>query len=1373
MDLGTIEAMINDGSLYNLEQFEVCVNRVIACSRIYNQDEENFVRIQTEKFAENVKPILKSHRDALESNFSCNDEEDRKKPATPTTRKKRVSIGDATLLGDDDGDDKYREKSQDEMKKSRCSQHMNLLNELLDEIMKLDHHGIFTQPVNPVEDGWEDYFDIVDPDEVMDLGTMKIMLSNGSIESLGDFEACTARIFMCAITYHSDEKSYVHKQAVNLRSKVDQILERYRHKLNSLNTNKEDTKQTSHKRKRNSESQCTQNQASTSPVTQEALDKALKSAAKQGAELNAVQGMLMELLRKIRGTCDPYSIFSHPVDPTEDDCEDYFKVVKKEDAMDLGTMEHMIRDGSIATLDDFEACIDRIIKCSRTYNEDEDNFVRVETEKFAKATVPIIDRSRSKFISFFARLLASPASRRNVCDDDAESFNVDDDDDDDKASSSSSSDFDDDEIVPKKRRRSSRNSRRHETPSRQKRSKRKSTDRRVSYKEDNNNDEDEEPPGTPWSKKLPCKARSLPLEHNAKSAYFEVNNETPHGAKLHCSFPACKARFIFCAFCRTAVAKSNFRFHTHNAEVNDGRFRTPDNRISRPSDVNGLSYRHQYKYTPRDAEIPGASTPAAKKDLSSSISTAMDDREQWLQLVPEMLIVCNEAARRAKLIEAPTATRYDKPLSETYIQERIEYDNNLEGYMVRTNDEEGSLQGFVATCSFMTFRETIRWDSQAPQAGITPKERRAHKVDDGSLAASLQNMKKTGNVDDGIVLDRVAEISLLGGLGCGGALLRKALDDLDKSGKYDFVVLQATKIAISFYERHGFVRVGAVARFEDNSESPEVSYRHWGDIVEGRAVEASYMMALRLPSASSESLVVCTGGANVAETILDVNDTPRTAQKKFSALRKLESDESLKNARDFALEALELITETTIGKSSYMELLSLSRDSAKSSFGHGKLAKEIQKAIQAFKKEDSDKISKDLVRKAFGFSHKVVRAKIVAENADIANQSLIARVPTESFPEETLDMEEEEKPLIVREMSVRLKLSGQGQHFTPISADVSSSKLLSDNNGIRESAAVVFYNLCKSIIDGNDTLEVGDVIMVPKLLKSGEPNWIPAEITRKCKRSEVQVLPEGGNSKNSFICTRDDGETEVIVLDPNSNDRGIGRKWCMMQDWSAFSCLPLEVLDTLLLGASITYKAPTGKLVEGTIASRVSCGLSFDPEWKIESFPVNVKNKPKSSMLVSRFKTADLRDFVQIDVNAVRQVKSIVNQLVSMPPIPVHGGDLSVESEPTWHIPPLYPILEGMHSSVSVRDGVDINVAIGSQEIIVKENLLAHEPEVATDVDNDDGAQAVKKGKAKATSRKKKRRRRTLSADLGGNEKGTQTQKKARTTNIKKGRKKR
>lgn len=77
-----------------------------------------------------------------------------------------------------------------------------------------------------------------------------------------------------------------------------------------------------------------------------------------------------------------------------------------------------------------------------------------------------------------------------------------------------------------------------------------------------------------------------------------------------------------------------------------------------------------------------------------------------------------------------------------------------------------------------------------------------------------------------MVWPRIAELSLAGGLGCGEFLVALALEDLVENPKYDFVVLQATPSSLTFYERFGFVRVGAVCKYATNPNSI-VGYRHW------------------------------------------------------------------------------------------------------------------------------------------------------------------------------------------------------------------------------------------------------------------------------------------------------------------------------------------------------------------------------------------------------------------------------------------------------------------------------------------------------------------------------------------------------------------
>mgnify|MGYP003317173153 CR=1 FL=1 len=47
----------------------------------------------------------------------------------------------------------------------------------------------------------------------------------------------------------------------------------------------------------------------------------------------------------------------------------------------------------------------------------------------------------------------------------------------------------------------------------------------------------------------------------------------------------------------------------------------------------------------RDRGIKGSEVPPCKSDLSTSVVARLTDRKSWLAMVPEMMTVCNEAAR--------------------------------------------------------------------------------------------------------------------------------------------------------------------------------------------------------------------------------------------------------------------------------------------------------------------------------------------------------------------------------------------------------------------------------------------------------------------------------------------------------------------------------------------------------------------------------------------------------------------------------------------------------------------------------------------------------------------------------------------------------
>ena len=244
----------------------------------------------------------------------------------------------------------------------------------------------------------------------------------------------------------------------------------------------------------------------------------------------------------------------------------------------------------------------------------------------------------------------------------------------------------------------------------------------------------------------------------------------------------------------------------------------------------------------REPQYEFRAVPRCSRDLTGSVIIPVEDRNVWVEALAEILLLCNEAAYRRRTSHyVPPAAR-GKPLALEYLADRMDLDDPLTGHMVRT-ETEGWLQGFVTVTTFTTWQRWFRWDSLLEEAGISDESideeedeelrewLKARKRDlDGSLAAELQAQVHDGDfTSNGVIWPHVAEISLLGGLGCGSWIMKKIIYDLEApSSKYDYVVLQATENAVEFYERFGFVRVGAVARYEkldgsDNDSEDEES----------------------------------------------------------------------------------------------------------------------------------------------------------------------------------------------------------------------------------------------------------------------------------------------------------------------------------------------------------------------------------------------------------------------------------------------------------------------------------------------------------------------------------------------------------------------
>jgi len=268
--------------------------------------------------------------------------------------------------------------------------------------------------------------------------------------------------------------------------------------------------------------------------------------------------------------------------------------------------------------------------------------------------------------------------------------------------------------------------------------------------------------------------------------------------------------------------------------------------------------------------------PPAKRDLQGSQVIKVESRELWMRMLPELLLLCNEASARfeakckAKADEIREKTTSEgtvpdipysltpihtgKALSLEYICDRIDLDDPLDGYVIRT-DPDGWMQGFITISTFTSWQRWFRWDSLVDEAGVLAYDTEGRGLDalhsmglhtevlgnetnkevqwwmdrvvdaDGALSAALNAEIRDGDPDgEGVIWPHVAELSLLGGIGCGSFLVELILEELEHpDSPYNYVVLQATENSVPFYEKHGFVRVGAVARYVEKNASAKPS----------------------------------------------------------------------------------------------------------------------------------------------------------------------------------------------------------------------------------------------------------------------------------------------------------------------------------------------------------------------------------------------------------------------------------------------------------------------------------------------------------------------------------------------------------------------
>jgi hypothetical protein len=234
--------------------------------------------------------------------------------------------------------------------------------------------------------------------------------------------------------------------------------------------------------------------------------------------------------------------------------------------------------------------------------------------------------------------------------------------------------------------------------------------------------------------------------------------------------------------------------------------------------------------------------------LSESVLWTPSSRKEWEDTISEMKSVCTSAAYRRWFKDQSTQTQaqttsssttaitnvnnnnhiFRPPMSQAFIKDRVKYDDPLMGYQIR-HSTGGWLQGFILYTTMTVWTEDFQWNSTHSRCGLLEdsttnlnnnNNNNNNLIDDGTLSTELQALKKSRQsdpdpLDGGIVLHGVAEISLLGGIGCGELLLRKAIEDIrtNKKQNYKYIVLEATEGSRSFYEKYGFKRVGAICKY--------------------------------------------------------------------------------------------------------------------------------------------------------------------------------------------------------------------------------------------------------------------------------------------------------------------------------------------------------------------------------------------------------------------------------------------------------------------------------------------------------------------------------------------------------------------------------
>ncbi len=191
------------------------------------------------------------------------------------------------------------------------------------------------------------------------------------------------------------------------------------------------------------------------------------------------------------------------------------------------------------------------------------------------------------------------------------------------------------------------------------------------------------------------------------------------------------------------------------------------------------------------------------------------DRDLLLEIYTHLENLMDRAAQRAAS-RCSQSNDFDFRFRRDYIKDRIEFDEPGGGFLVLEHTRFATFPtGLLMYNEFATWAQGFEFVAQ--------------KGDDFRLTDRLAGLNRK-KLNNHIAFPQLCELSILLGMGTGRGLMKLFVEQLADERKYPFVITETLASSRSFYEQHGFKKIGARAEFimgKRNKLHTTRSYYHY------------------------------------------------------------------------------------------------------------------------------------------------------------------------------------------------------------------------------------------------------------------------------------------------------------------------------------------------------------------------------------------------------------------------------------------------------------------------------------------------------------------------------------------------------------------